>query len=135
MKTNLKFTTMIALMFTAAVGLAKEPNSGLLTDGTTKSVVTEAGSKRNKSFLKKTSKTKPVFKKKGAIIFLNLLNLEGKDVQIKVYDSNNRTLFNEVIENQSIVAKAFNFETAHKDSYTVVVKDSEKTYYEYIAVN
>ncbi|MGB5206062.1 MAG: hypothetical protein WBN63_17895, partial [Eudoraea sp.] len=66
---------------------------------------------------------------------LNLLNLDGKDVQIKVYDSDNRTLFSEVIENESIVTKAFNFETAIEDHYTVVVKDSKNTYYESIVVN
>ena len=69
------------------------------------------------------------------MLFLNLLNLDGTDVKIKVLDGNNRTLFSEVIENESIVTKAFNFETAHEDRYTVVVKDGENTYYENIVVN
>ena len=69
------------------------------------------------------------------MLFLNLLNLDGEDVQIKVFDSDNRTLFSEVIKNESIVTRAFNFETAHEDRYTVIVKDCENTYYEDIAVN
>ena len=135
MKTNLKFTAMIALMFTTVVGLAKEPKLSLLTEGPSKSLIVELDSKNKKTALKRIENTKPVFRKKGGMLFLNLLNLDGKDVQIKVYDSDNRTLFSEVIENENIVSKAFNFENAHEDRYTVVVKDGENTYYEDILVN
>ena len=194
MKTNLKFTAMIAFMFATVVGLAKEPKLSLMTEGQSKSLIVELDSKNKKTFLKildenkniifsekiattsytkkfdlnelengsyyielddslrtlvypisvenkevkilkRIENTKPVFRKKGSMLFLNLLNLDGKDVQIKVYDSDNRTLFSEVIENESIVTKAFNFETAHEDRYTVVVKDGENTYYENIVVN
>lgn len=85
--------------------------------------------------LKRIENTKPVFRKKGSKLFLNLLNLDAEDVQIKVLDSENRTVFSEVIENASIVTKAFNFETAYEDRYTVVVKDGKNTYYEDITVN
>ena len=194
MKTNLKFTTMIAFMFATVVGLAKEPKLSLMTEGQSKSLIVELDSKNKKTFLKildenkniifsekiattsytkkfdlnelengsyyielddslrtlvypisvenkevkilkRIENTKPVFRKKGSMLFLNLLNLDGEDVQIKVFDSDNRTLFSEVIKNESIVTKAFNFETAHEDRYTVVVKDGENTYYEDIAVN
>jgi len=194
MKTNLKFTAMIAFMFATVVGLAKEPKLSLMTEGQSKSLIVELDSKNKKTFLKildenkniifsekiattsytkkfdlnelengsyyielddslrtlvypisvenkevkilkRIENTKPVFRKKGSMLFLNLLNLDGEDVQIKVFDSDNRTLFSEVIKNESIVTKAFNFETAHEDRYTVVVKDGENTYYEDIAVN
>jgi len=194
MKLNLKFTAMIALMFTTVVGMAREPKLSLITNGQSKSLIVELDEQHNKTFLKiidedqniifsekvsetsyskkfdlnelesgfyylevddslrtliypisvenqevkilkRIENTKPVFRKKGSRLFLNLLNLDGEDVQIKVFDSENRTLFSEVIENESIVTKAFNFETAHKDRYTVVVKDGENTYYEDIAVN
>ena len=85
--------------------------------------------------LKRIENTKPVFRLKGDRLFLNLLNLEGKDVQIKVFDSNNRTLYKEVIENETVITKAFNFESAYKDQYTVVVKEGKNTYYEDIVVN
>ena len=194
MKTNLKFTAMIAFMFATVVGLAKEPKLSLMTEGQSKSLIVELDLKNNKTFLriidenqniifsekisatsytkkfdltelengsyyielddslrtlvypisvenkevkilKRIENTKPVFRKKGSMLFLNLLNLDGEDVQIKVFDSDNRTLFSEVIKNESIVTKAFNFETAHEDRYTVVVKDGENTYYEDIVVN
>lgn len=194
MKTNLKFTAMIAFMFATVVGLAKEPKLSLMTEGQSKSLIVELDSKNNKTFLKildenqniifsekiattsytkkfdlnelengsyyielddslrtlvypisvenkevkilkRIENTKPVFRKKGSMLFLNLLNLDGEDVQIKVFDSDNRTLFSEVIRNESIVTKAFNFETAHEDRYTVVVKDGNNTYYEDIVVN
>ncbi|QLG44213.1 hypothetical protein [Costertonia aggregata] len=77
---------------------------------------------------------KPVFRKSGAKVYLNLLNLEKSKVDIKVYDSENRLVFSEVSKNELIVEKAFNFENAYKDSYTVVVKDNLNTYYEDIVV-
>ncbi|MGB5387491.1 MAG: hypothetical protein WBN20_11975 [Eudoraea sp.] len=135
MKTNLKFTVLIAFMFATVVGLAKEPKLSSMTEGPSNSLIVELDSKNKKTALKRSENTKPVFRKKGSRLFLNLLNLDGKDVQIKVYDSDNRTLFSEVIENESIVTKAFNFESAHEDRYTVVVKDGKNTYYDYIVVN
>ncbi len=194
MKTNLKFTAMIALMFTAAVGLAKEPKLSLITNGQSKSLIVELDSQHEKTYLKiidenqnivysdkisetsyttkfdlselengsyyfklddplrtliypisvenkevkilkRIENTKPVFRQKGAKLFLNLLNLDGKDVEIKVFDSDNRTLYSEVVENEIIITKAFNFETAFEDRYIVVVKVGENTYYEDIVVN
>ncbi|WP_297796562.1 hypothetical protein [uncultured Eudoraea sp.] len=194
MKTNLKFTAMIALMFTAAVGLAKEPKLSLMTEGESNSLIVELDSQHEKTvlkiiddnqniifsekiseasyakkfelneledgsyfielddslrtltypikvensevrILKRKEHTKPVFKLKGAKLFINLLNLDGKDVKIKVLDSYNRTLFKEVIENKSVVTKVFNFEKAGKDRYTVAVKDANNTYYEEVVVN
>lgn len=85
--------------------------------------------------LKRIENTKPVFRKKGEMLFLNLLNLDSEDVQIKVFDSNNRTLFKEVIKNETVITKAFNFESAYEDHYTVVVKEGKNIYYEDIVVN
>jgi len=179
MKTNLKFTAMIAFMFITVVGLAKEPKVSLLTEGQSKSLIVALDSKNNKTILKiidenqniifsekisvnsytkkfdldklengsylfelddslrtltytisveneevkilrRIENNKPIFRKIGAKLYLNLLNLDSKDVEIKVFDSDNRTLFSEVVENENIVSKAFNFETAHEDRYTVV---------------
>lgn len=83
----------------------------------------------------KKEDVKPVFRTKGDIIFLNLLNLDQKDVTIKVYDSSYRLLYTEVLSNKLLVEKAFNFENAKKDSYTVVVKDKTNTYYKDIVIN
>lgn len=194
MKTNLKFTAMIALMFTTVVGMAREPKLSLISNGESKSLVVELDTQHDKTFLKiidedqniifsekvsetsyskkfdlnelesgsyyfevddalrtlvypisvenkkvkilkRIENTKPVFRLKGDRLFLNLLNLEGKDVQIKVFDSNNRTLYKEVIENETVITKAFNFESAYEDQYTVVVKEGENIYYEDIVVN
>ena len=194
MKLNLKFTAMIALMFTTVVGMAREPKLSLITNGESKSLVVELDTQHDKTFLKiidedqniifsekvsetsyskkfdlnelesgsyyfevddalrtlvypisvenkevkilkRIENTKPVFRLKGDRLFLNLLNLEGKDVQIKVFDSNSRTLYKEVIENETVITKAFNFESAYEDQYTVVVKEGKNTYYEDIVVN
>jgi hypothetical protein len=78
---------------------------------------------------------KPVFRAKGDKVFLNLLNLGQKDVAIKVYDSSYRVVYSETLTDTLLVEKAFNFESAKKDSYTVVVKDNNNTYYKDIIVD
>ena len=78
--------------------------------------------------------SKPVFRKAGDKVFLNLLNLEKGDVQITVYDSDNRVVFKEIITDTMLVEKAFNFETAYDDTYVVVVKNGNDTFYEDIVV-
>lgn len=84
--------------------------------------------------LSKKENVKPVFKTKDQVVYLNLLNLSKKDVKIEIYDSSNRLVFNEKRENEMIIEKALNFNKAYADQYTVVVEDSENTYYESIVV-
>lgn len=78
---------------------------------------------------------KPIFKKKGDKVYVNLLNLNKKNVEIKVFDSNNRVVYSEEMSGKVLVEKAINFEQAVKDSYTVVVKHDNETYYEEVVVN
>ncbi|WP_420399012.1 hypothetical protein [Flagellimonas sp.] len=76
----------------------------------------------------------PVFVKKGDKLFVNLLNLSQEKVTLKVYDSQNRLVFKETVSGELVVEKAFNFEKAFKDSYTVVVVDESGTFKETISV-
>lgn len=85
--------------------------------------------------LDRKESSKPVFRTKGDKLYLNLLNLEQKDVNIKVYDSSYRLVYSETLKDKLLVEKAFNFESAVKDSYTVVVKDKFNTYYKDIIVD
>ena len=86
------------------------------------------------TMLKRRENAKPVFRKADGMVYLNLLNLNKKDVKIEIYDSNDRLVFSEKRENEMIIEKALNFKQAFKDRYAVVVKDSENTYYESIVV-
>ncbi|CAM4186669.1 hypothetical protein ZORO111903_06030 [Zobellia roscoffensis] len=83
----------------------------------------------------KKENSKPVFRIKGKMVFLNLLNLDSKDVEIKVFDSSNRLVFSEKRENQMVIEKAFDFTKAYEGEYTVVVRDSKETYYKEVSVN
>ncbi|MCJ7467005.1 MAG: hypothetical protein MUO53_09975 [Maribacter sp.] len=85
--------------------------------------------------VKRKENSKPVFKKVGAKVFLNLLNLDQNEVIIKVIDSEDRIVYDETISKEMIVQKAFNFETAIPDGYVIVVKDGKDTFYEAIVVN
>ena len=76
----------------------------------------------------------PVFKRKGQKLLVNLLNLDQEKVAIKVFDSQGRLIFKEVIKNDIVIEKAFNFEQAYADDYTVVIVDNDKTFEEKVEV-
>lgn len=122
MKQILKNTIVAALMFTVAVGSAKGPES---TFG-------KKAFEVEKNLI--TVDLDPVFKKKGQKLFVNLLNLDQEKVIIKVIDSEGRVIFKEVIEGNVVVEKAFNFESAYEDNYTVVVIDNDKTFKEKVTI-
>jgi hypothetical protein len=65
---------------------------------------------------------------------MNFFNEKMGDVQIRVMDSDNRVIFKETLKDKLIVEKAFNFSTAVKDSYKVIVTEGNETYYEYYVV-
>ncbi|MGB5666589.1 MAG: hypothetical protein WBM53_07065 [Maribacter sp.] len=194
MKTIMKFTAIVAFMFTTMVGLAKEPKLSIVSENDIKSLVFELDSQSketliqfmdandevlysesidNEVYLKKFNlkklkdgfyyfladdsarsilykillegddvkiverkeNAKPVFRTLGDKVFLNLLNLDRKDVEIKVYDSESRVVYKETLKDQILVEKAFNFEKAYSDNYTLVIKDGSDIYYENIVVN
>jgi len=122
MTSILKNTLVAALMFTTVVSLANGPES---TFGK-KALEVE------KNLI--SVELDPVFKKKGQKLFVNLLNLDLEKVSIKVYDSEGRIVFKEVIEGDLIIEKAFNFEKAFEDNYTVVIVDNNKTFKEVVKI-
>lgn len=123
MKQILKNTLVAALMFTTVVSLANGPES---TFG-------KKAFEVEKNLIK--VELDPVFKKKGQKLFMNLLNLDQEKVTIKVIDSEGRVIFKEVIEGDVVVEKAFNFESAYEDNYTIVVIDNDKTFKEKVSIN
>jgi len=84
--------------------------------------------------LERKENHKPIFRKENKMVYLNLLNLEKKKVDIKVYDSSDRLVFSEKGLNEMIIEKAFNFSKAYNDTYTVVVRDGNDSYYESVIV-
>lgn len=118
MKVVKNFTVAAALLI-SAIGMA----NGTTTDFG-KKVVAKYEVEKN---LVKVN-LDPVFVKKGQKIMMNLLNVSQGTVLLKVYDSEKRLVFNEVIDGNIVVEKAFNFEKAFKDEYTIVVVDKFGTY-------
>ncbi len=86
------------------------------------------------SIVTKDENNKPVFRKEGGRVFLNLLNLDLEAVSIKVYDSENRIVHVETVNDEMLVEKVFNFEKAYSGIYTVAVVDGNDTYYEEVIV-
>ena len=124
MKTIARITTVTALMFATAAGFAKG----------TDLAISGPHSDTELEILESADKGKRIFRQEGDMVYLNMLNLFGEKVEIKVYDSSSRILFREVITNESTIEKAFNFTNAFSDSYTLIVKDSEGTYRENIFI-
>ncbi|MEN8799883.1 MAG: hypothetical protein ABF293_11580 [Flavobacteriaceae bacterium] len=124
MKTIARITTVTALMLATVTGYANG----------TDFVISGPNSDTELEILESADKGKRIFRQQGDMVYLNMLNLLGEEVKIKVFDSSGRILFTEVIRNDSTIEKAFNFKNAYADSYTVMVKDSEGTYRENILI-
>ena len=77
---------------------------------------------------------KPAFKSQDNKVSLSLLNLKKEDVEIKVLDSSSRIVFEEVLSEEMNIQKAFDFNLAPEDTYTIVVKDSNDIYYNNVVV-
>jgi hypothetical protein len=83
---------------------------------------------------KSEGNSKPVFKKTGDMVYLNLLNLDQNEVAIKVVDAQKRLVFKELVKGKIMVQKAYNFKDAYANRYTIVVNDGKNTYYGNIVV-
>lgn len=77
---------------------------------------------------------KPVFRKVGNKIYLNLLNVDLNTVRVKVFNGGNQEVEDQIFNGYLIVDKVYNFEKALKDTYSVVVQDGKKVYRLSIAV-
>jgi hypothetical protein len=87
------------------------------------------------NILETAEDVKPFFKKTNNMIFLNYLNLDKSKLSIKIFDAEGRTVFTQVVTDEMIVEKAFNFTDAYPGTYTVSVKSANKTYSEEFVVN
>ncbi|PWL37306.1 hypothetical protein DKG77_16165 [Flagellimonas aquimarina] len=125
MRSVLNYVTVAAFLLVSSMGFANGPENTFGKKGSAKSEV-------KKELIK--IELDPVFVKKGEKLFLNLLNLTQGKVVLKVYDSQNRLVYSESIDGEMVIEKAFNFERAFEDKYTLVVVDKLGTYTETIAV-
>lgn len=85
--------------------------------------------------LDRKEKMKPVFRRKGDLIFLNFLNLDLEEVNVRITDSSDRVLFDEIFGGKMVIEKVFNFEDAFEDHYTLMVQAKDATYFEYIKID
>ncbi|WP_373516624.1 hypothetical protein [Pricia sp.] len=83
---------------------------------------------------KEENSPKPIFRKTGDKVFVNLFNGDQQKVDIEIVDSRNRIVYKESIKGELIIGKAFNFENAVKGNYTIRVADGEETYYQNISI-
>ena len=122
MKSIKRNALVVAFMFATVAGVANGPK---------------------KAFGKKVSEVEkeliaieadPVFTKKGNKLFLNLLNLDQEKVTIKVVDGEGRVVFIETLKGDLVIEKAFIFENAFENEYTVFVIDNNETFKETVEV-
>ncbi|OQD41797.1 hypothetical protein [Croceivirga radicis] len=122
MKAILKNAVAVALLFVTVATMANGPE---------------------KTFGKKVNEVEknimaveldPIFKKKGDKLLVSLLNLEQKDVTIRIYDNEGRVVYKEILEGKLVIEKAFNFENAFENDYTVVVTENKKSFKETVEI-
>lgn len=122
MKSIKRNALVVAFMFATVAGVANGPENAF-------------GKKVNeveKELI--TIEADPVFKKKGNTLFLNLLNLDQEKVTIKIVDNEGRIVFIETLKGDLVIEKAFNFENAFENEYTVLVVDNNETFKETVEV-
>ncbi|WP_298487256.1 hypothetical protein [uncultured Maribacter sp.] len=85
--------------------------------------------------LDKKEVLKPYFKETEESISINLLNLDKEDVMIKIYDEDNRVVFEEDVKDKMVVEKSFDFSKAYEGNYTLSVTYGEKSYEKFFIVN
>ena len=125
MKSIFRSLTVAGFLMVSVVGFANGPAANFGKKGNAKAEV-------EKNLIDVT--LDPVFVRKGEKLMVNLLNLTEGTVLLKVYDSENRLVYSESIEGELVIEKAFNFEKAFEDEYTLVVVDKLGTYKETISV-
>lgn len=103
-------------------------------DVTKKTVFTVVITQNDISILKKEEKFKPVYNYKNGKLVMNFINLDKKDVEILIVDSDGRTVFEELIIDENKIGKVFNFTEAFEDTYTIIVKNKNNTYYKNIEI-
>lgn len=107
----------------------------ILAEDAMKSIVYKISLKGNVvKIVERKENAKPVFRTLEDKVFLNLLNLDKDKVEIKVFDSFNRIVFKQDIKDAMLVEKAFNFEKALADTYTIVVKNNNEVYYKNVVI-
>ena len=122
MKSIKRNALVVALMFATVAGMANGPKNAL------NNKVSEV----EKNLI--TVELDPVFKKEGGKLFMNLLNLDQEEVTVKIIDNEGRLVFIESFEGELIIEKAFNFEKAFENEYTVIVEDNNETFKETVEV-
>ncbi|WP_157943704.1 MULTISPECIES: hypothetical protein [Arenibacter] len=83
---------------------------------------------------KEENTAKPIFRKTGDKIAINLFNGDQQKVDIEIVDSRNNTVFKESTKGELVIGKVINFENAINGNYTIIVKDGEETHYQNIFI-
>ncbi len=76
----------------------------------------------------------PIFRKDGKKVYVNLLNHDKDKVNIAIFDSTGGLYFTESSKGELVFGKTLNFEKAFKGTYTIMVNDGEKVYYQDIII-
>jgi hypothetical protein len=71
---------------------------------------------------------KPVFTFKNGLVWVNILNLDGSPVNIKIYDKEDNEVYDSASLTDQNVTKVFDVNNIQNEAYTFVVTDNNKTF-------
>ncbi len=83
---------------------------------------------------KKENTIQPIFRKVGKKVYVNLLNVDQDKIDIEILDDRGAIFFEESSKGKLVFGKTFNFSKAMKGTYTIIVNDGEKDYYQTIVI-
>jgi len=81
------------------------------------------------------SKERPYLRTEGERVFLNFLNRDMDQVKLRVVDATGRILYTEVIKDELIIEKSFNFENAFEGTYRIVIISSGEKFVKKIRIS
>jgi len=83
---------------------------------------------------KKLTTPQQIFRQIENMVSINFINTEQHPVRIQIFDSRNNMVLNELLKGELLVGKLFNFEKAMKGTYSMMVNDGDRNYYNSVIV-
>ncbi|TRZ41787.1 DUF3244 domain-containing protein [Robertkochia solimangrovi] len=77
---------------------------------------------------------KPYFRVENKVISMNMLSIDETPVEVKVYDSSDILLYDEVLTGNKSLGKRFDFTKASRGDYKIVVKHDGNTFYKIVSL-
>jgi hypothetical protein len=81
------------------------------------------------------SNERPYLRTNGERVLVSFLNQNMEQVKLKVIDETGRMLYREVIKDEFVIQKSFNFENAFEGTYRIIIISSGEKFVKKIRIS